>query len=203
MFYKLIFTLFIFSSFSFSSSDIQNLKSFQSKFTQTITSSSSDIITYQGEVFIKNSGQILWKYKTPVVKNVYIDNNMAIVDEPELEQAIFTTLENEINILKLLKEAKKIDNNNYVSTIDGTKYQISMSSNRIKKITYKDTLDNNVEIIFSNSIQDEPIDDNIFVFVAPSNYDLIRKQVQFRPKVDRQQLDFKRKVRAAVKQGSI
>ena len=154
MFYKLIFTLFIFSSFSFSS---------------------SDIITYQGEVFIKNSGQILWKYKTPVVKNVYIDNNMAIVDEPELEQAIFTTLENEINILKLLKEAKKIDNNNYVSTIDGTKYQISMSSNRIKKITYKDTLDNSVEIIFSNSVQDEPIDDNIFVFVAPSNYDLIRK----------------------------
>ena len=175
MFYKLIFTLFIFSSFSFSSNDIQNLKSFQSKFTQTITSSSSDIITYQGEVFIKNSGQILWKYKTPVVKNVYIENNMAIVDEPELEQAIFTTLENEINILKLLKEAKKIDNNNYVSTIDGTKYQISMSSNKIKKITYKDTLDNSVEIIFSNSIQDEPIDDNIFVFVAPSNYDLIRK----------------------------
>lgn len=49
----------------------------------------------------------MWKYKTPVVKNVYIENNMAIVDEPELEQAIFTTLENEINILKLLKEAKK------------------------------------------------------------------------------------------------
>ncbi len=57
MFYKLIFTLFIFSSFCFSSNDIQNLKSFQSKFTQTITSSSSDIITYQGEVFIKSSGQ--------------------------------------------------------------------------------------------------------------------------------------------------
>ena len=71
MFYRLIFTLFIFSSFSFSS---------------------SDIITYQGEVFIKNSGQILWKYKTPVVKNVYIDNNMAIVDEPELEQAILQLL---------------------------------------------------------------------------------------------------------------
>ena len=54
-------------------------------------------------------------------------------------------------------------------------FTISMSSNRIKKITYKDTLDNSVEIIFSNSVQDEPIDDNIFVFVAPSNYDLIRK----------------------------
>ena len=84
MFYKLIFTLFIFSSFCFSSNDIQNLKSFQSKFTQTITSSSSDIITYQGEVFIKSSGQILWKYKTPVVKNVYIEkielNGKAVKD---------------------------------------------------------------------------------------------------------------------------
>ena len=130
MFYRLIFTLFIFSSFSFSSSDIQNLKSFQSKFTQTITSSSSDIITYQGEVFIKSSGQILWKYKTPVKKNVYIDNSMAIVDEPELEQAIFTKLEDEINIIKLLKDAKKVDNENYISTIDGVKYSIKIKERR-------------------------------------------------------------------------
>ena len=36
MFYKLIFTLFIFSSFCFSSNDIQNLKSFQSKFTRRV-----------------------------------------------------------------------------------------------------------------------------------------------------------------------
>ncbi|MFX4155806.1 outer-membrane lipoprotein carrier protein LolA, partial [Aliarcobacter butzleri] len=77
---------------------------------QTITSNSSDVILYKGQVFIKSSGKILWKYKTPVEKNVYIDNNSAIVDEPELEQAIFTKLENEINIIQLLKDAKKIDN---------------------------------------------------------------------------------------------
>ena len=175
MFYKLIFSSMLLLSVCFAANDIKNLDTFKASFTQVITSSSKNIIEYKGEVFIKKSGKILWKYETPVVKNVYINNDFAIVDEPELEQAIFTTLENEINILKLLKEAKKIDNNNYVSTIDGTKYQISMSSNKIKKITYKDTLDNSVEIIFSNSIQDEPIDDNIFVFVAPSNYDLIRK----------------------------
>lgn len=175
MFYKLIIASTLFCLSCVASNDIRDLDSFKASFLQVITSNSENKIEYKGEVFIKKSGKILWKYKTPVVKNVYIENNMAIVDEPELEQAIFTTLENEINILKLLKEAKKIDNNNYVSTIDGTKYQISMSSNKIKKITYKDTLDNSVEIIFSNSIQDEPIDDNIFVFVAPSNYDLIRK----------------------------
>lgn len=175
MFYKLIIASTLFCLSCVASNDIRDLDSFKASFLQVITSNSENKIEYKGEVFIKKSGKILWKYKTPVVKNVYIENNMAIVDEPELEQAIFTTLENEINILKLLKEAKKIDNNNYVSTIDGTKYQISMSSNKIKKITYKDTLDNSVEIIFSNSVQDEPIDDNIFVFVAPSNYDLIRK----------------------------
>lgn len=175
MFYKLMFASLLLLNFSFASSDIKNLKTFQSKFTQTITSDSNNKINYIGEVFIKNSGKILWKYQTPVVKNVYIDNNVAIVDEPELEQAIFTKLENEINILKLLKEAKKLDSENYLSTIDGIKYQISTKENKIKKIAYKDPLDNSVEIIFSNSVQDEPIDDNIFIFVAPSNYDLIKK----------------------------
>ena len=177
MFYKLIFTLFIFSSFCFSSNDIQNLKSFQSKFTQTITSSSSDIITYQGEVFIKSSGQILWKYKTPVVKNVYINDSFAVVDEPELEQAIFTQLESEINIIKLLNSSQKVDNNSYTTNIDDTDYMIktSKSDDKIEFINYKDKLENKVEIKFSNVVQNGEISDDIFKFTVPEHYDIIRK----------------------------
>jgi len=175
MFYKLLFTISMLVSFAFATNDIKNLKSFQAKFTQTITSNSNDIIEYKGEVFIKDSGKILWKYKTPVEKNVYIYNNSVIIDEPELEQAIFTQLENEINIIQLLKDAKKVANDTYSSRIDGIKYLIFTKNSKVEKISYKDNLENSIEINFFNIIQNESIEDSIFVFNTPSNYDLIRK----------------------------
>lgn len=175
MFYRacLFFTMLI--TLLNASDDIKNLKTFQANFIQTITSSSQNIIKYEGEVFIKNSGKILWKYKSPIIKNVYIDNRAAIVDEPDLEQAIFTQLESEINIIDLINSSKKITNNKYTSEIDGILYTILTQDNKIEKIIYKDTLDNSVEIVFFDSTINQNIDDSLFIFKLPSNYDLIRK----------------------------
>ena len=90
MFYKLIISSMLLLSVCFASNDIKNLDTFKASFTQKIVSTSDNIIEYKGDVFIKKSGKILWQYKTPVVKNVYINDSFAVVDEPELEQAIFT-----------------------------------------------------------------------------------------------------------------
>ena len=175
MFYRVFFTICFFALSFLNANDIKNLDSFFGNFKQTITSDSKSVIEYSGKVFIKKSGKILWQYETPIKKNVYIDNTMAIVDEPELEQAIFTKLDNEINIIKLLNEAKKIDNENYVSTINGIKYSIKVQDNKISKITYKDELDNLVNINFLNIVQNGDIADEIFKFIIPSHYDVIRK----------------------------
>jgi outer membrane lipoprotein carrier protein len=175
MFYRVFFTICFFALSFLNANDIKNLDSFFGNFKQTITSDSKSVIEYNGKVFIKKSGKILWQYETPIKKNVYIDNTMAIVDEPELEQAIFTKLDNEINIIKLLNEAKKIDNENYVSTINGIKYSIKVQDNKISKITYKDELDNLVNINFLNIVQNGDISDEIFKFIIPSHYDVIRK----------------------------
>ncbi|QEZ89379.1 LolA-like outer membrane lipoprotein chaperone [Aliarcobacter cibarius] len=175
MFYRVFFVFSFLALALLNASDIKNLDSFFGNFKQTITSDSKSVIEYNGKVFIKKSGKILWQYETPIKKNVYIDNNMAIVDEPELEQAIFTKLDNEINIIKLLNEAKKIDNENYVSTINGIKYNIKASADKVSKITYKDELDNQVAINFLNIVQNGEISDEIFKFIIPSNYDVIRK----------------------------
>jgi outer membrane lipoprotein carrier protein len=175
MFYRVFFTICFFALSFLNANDIKNLDSFFGNFKQTITSDSKSVIEYNGKVFIKKSGKILWQYETPIKKNVYIDNTMAIVDEPELEQAIFTKLDNEINIIKLLNEAKKIDNENYVSTINGIKYSIKVQDNKISKITYKDELDNLVNINFLNIVQNGDIADEIFKFIIPSHYDVIRK----------------------------
>lgn len=175
MFYRVFFILGFFTLSFLNANDIKNLDSFFGNFKQTITSDSKSVIEYNGKVFIKKSGKILWQYETPIKKNVYIDNNMAIVDEPELEQAIFTKLDNEINIIKLLNEAKKVDNENYISTINGIKYSIKVSGDKISKIAYKDELDNLVAINFLNIVQNGDISDEIFKFIIPSNYDVIRK----------------------------
>ncbi len=175
MFYRVFFILGFFALLFLKANDIKNLDSFFGNFKQTITSDSKSVIEYSGKVFIKKSGKILWQYEAPIKKNVYIDNTMAIVDEPELEQAIFTKLDNEINIIKLLNEAKKIDNENYVSTINGIKYSIKVQDNKISKITYKDELDNLVNINFLNIVQNGDIADEIFKFIIPSHYDVIRK----------------------------
>ena len=177
MFYKLIISSMLLLSVCFASNDIKNLDTFKASFTQKIVSTSDNIIEYKGDVFIKKSGKILWQYKTPVVKNVYINDSFAVVDEPELEQAIFTQLESEINIIKLLNSSQKVDNNSYTTNIDDTDYMIktSKSDDKIEFINYKDKLENKVEIKFSNVVQNGEIADGIFKFTVPSNYDVIRK----------------------------
>ena len=177
MFYKMIFVFIVFFITVNAAADIKNLESFRANFTQNIKSINNKIIEYKGEVFIKNTGKILWKYKTPIEKNVYILNDFAIVDEPELEQAIYTQLQSEINIIKLLNTSKKINENLYITNIDDVDYLIESSkdTNEIGIIKYKDKLDNNVEIKFENQISNKEINDNIFKFSVPEHYDIIRK----------------------------
>ena len=176
MFYKMIISSVLFLSLCNASSDIKNLDTFKANFSQNIKSTSGNVINYTGDVFIKKSGKILWKYKTPIIKNVYILNDFAIVDEPELEQAIYTQLQSEINIIKLLNNAKKINVNTYIAKIEDVDYLIETSKeNTIDIIKYKDKLDNKVEINFLNVVQNENITDDIFKFTAPDNYDIIRK----------------------------
>ena len=177
MFYKLIIALMLFCLSSVASNDIRDLDSFKASFVQVITSNSASKIEYTGEVFIKKSGKILWKYKTPVVKNVYINNDFAIVDEPELEQAIYTQLESEINIIKLLNGSKKVNENSYITKIEDVDYLIKTSKgdDKINYIKYKDKLENDVEIKFTNVAQNGEISDEIFKFTVPAHYDVIKK----------------------------
>ena len=175
MFDKLIFMLmFMFYSTLFAS-NIEDMKTFEAKFTQTIINSSNKKIEYTGKIFIKEPSKIVWKYESPIIKNVYISKNFAIIDEPELEQAIFTSLKKEINIVKLLKNAKEIKTNVYLTTMYDTDYTITLENKRIKSIKYKDELENSINILFTNILQNHEIDESNFKFKPPAGYDIIRK----------------------------
>lgn len=175
MFYRLVFLImFFFISFSWANI-LKEIKTFDANFEQKIINPSQKEILYKGHLLIKEPHYILWQYKEPVIKNVYIINSFAIIDEPELEQAIFSRLQNEIDILELIKTAKKIDENRYLAKIYDVDYTLTTKDNKIEKIEYKDALENSVIIVFSNVIQNKEIDDEIFKFLPPEHYDIIRK----------------------------
>ncbi|WP_072680752.1 LolA-like outer membrane lipoprotein chaperone [Arcobacter sp. LA11] len=175
MVYRFLVLVMMFFSNVFASSQLENLKSFEAEFIQSVTNEANKTIEYKGKVFIKNSGKVLWKYETPIIKNVYVLDNIAIVDEPELEQAIYTTLENSIDIVKLLKDAKKVENNKFEAELYSIKYIIFLENDKIKSLSYVDQLENKVSINFDNPNQNIEISDDIFTFLPPEHYDIIKK----------------------------
>lgn len=164
-----------FLSFSAFANDLQNINSFQASFEQIIINSSNKEIVYKGDVFIKKEGKVLWQYKEPVLKNVFVIKNVAIIDEPELEQVIYTQLQNDINMISLIKNAKKHRENLYVTRVNNIDYELRIENKNLKEVVYKDTLENSVKIVFNNIKQNENISDELFQFFPPDHYDIIRQ----------------------------
>ena len=175
MVYKSLFILILSISSLFGAIKFDELQSFRANFVQKITNESDKTIVYKGKVFIKNNGKVLWKYETPIIKNVYVLDNIAIIDEPELEQAIYTTLENSIDMIKLLKNANKIEENKYQTSLYNVNYIINIKNDKINSLSYVDELENKIVISFLDAEQNIEIDDGLFKFIAPDFYDIIKK----------------------------
>jgi outer membrane lipoprotein carrier protein len=175
MFYRYLLVTVLLLSSLFASYSLTDIKSFKADFVQSVINESNKKIEYKGKLAIKENGKVLWRYQDPIIKNVYVDNNMVIVDEPELEQAIYTTLDKGINIVKLLKDAVKVDKNKYKSRLYNKDYFLTFENNKIKKIEFKDELENRVTIKFSNIEENVKIDEKLFKFTPPEYYDIIRK----------------------------
>ena len=142
-----------------------HIKTYQADFLQIITNPSGKIIKYDGTVKIKQPNKMLWSYKQPVEKYVYMNDTNIIIDEPMLEQAIYTTINDEINLIDFLNEPSLVDD----------KYKLTFNDNNLTAIHYKDEMDNFIEIKFMNIKINDKIPDQIFHFIAPLDYDIIKK----------------------------
>jgi outer membrane lipoprotein carrier protein len=174
MFYRYILIVVVIS-YNIFGNDLKNIKMFEANFKQEIINDSNNTIVYTGKIYIKEPNFILWKYKKPIIKNVYFNKNRVFIDEPILEQVIITDINQDINIIKLLKKSKKISNDMYKGSVEGINFKIIMNKEKINSINYKDKMYNNIFITFTNIVQNHRIDDEIFIFNIPLNYDIIRK----------------------------
>ena len=98
-----------------------------------------------------------------------------VIIEPELEQAIVTNLENTPNIAHLITTAQEIAKNTYATTFMETTYTIYASPSSIEKVSYRDKLDNAVEILFRAQSTNLFLDDSLFEADIPLGFDLIRQ----------------------------
>jgi len=152
-----------------------NLETFQAKFTQSIINNSGKEIRYSGMIYAKKPYYIYWKYNNPIEKNVYLNKKEVVIIEPELEQVIVSELKEEINILQLLKDATQIAPNRYISKLNNIEYSILLQDDKLSQITYKDEIDNKIIIYFENSLQNSSLDNNIFKYSIPEEFDIIQK----------------------------
>lgn len=154
---------------------IEHFKTIQSDFIQKVTNDQNKTIVYEGLFYATDDKKALWIYQKPVAKKIYFNNTRVLIIEPELEQAIITTLENTPNIAQLLQEAKEVSPNKYNTRYQDTTYTIFTKKESIEKVVYHDKLDNIVEIIFSNQSTNLFLDDELFRAEIPKGYDIVRE----------------------------
>lgn len=151
------------------------IDTFSSQFVQTITNPQGQKVVYSGDIHISSSTKVAWFYKKPMEKNIYILGEEVTVIEPMLEQAIVSKHNMQVDILKVLQEAKNAKKP-FSTTIQKQKYDIDVDKNGvIIGISYVDEFENNVLITFVNSSYNNKIYDDLFEFYIPFNYDIIYK----------------------------
>ncbi|MCH3718102.1 LolA-like outer membrane lipoprotein chaperone [Campylobacter lari] len=148
-----------------------NFKNFSSDFEQKVQSNNSSL-NYKGN-FMITQNKAFWNYTKPNKKQIYINNKEVVIIEPELEQAIYTQLQNLPNLQVIFKNAKLISHESYEAKYENIIYNIKLKNGSLNSISYKDELGNLVSIYFYNQKFDQNINDNIFIPKIPSHFDII------------------------------
>ncbi|NLY04074.1 MAG: outer membrane lipoprotein chaperone LolA [Campylobacter sp.] len=169
---KLIFTISTLALvLNFAFANPLEFKTLSSDFTQSVKSDGSEI-KYSGN-FIATNTHALWQYKSPSIKDIYFSFERVVIIEPELEQVILTNLKDVPNLTKVMQSAVKDSEDKYSAEFDGVLYHLEFKDTLIETIKYKDKLDNEVVIKFSNVQKDRSVDNQIFLPEIPANFDII------------------------------
>ncbi len=165
-------TLLLFFVITYSFAKI-NTASFTADFNQSVTNDQNKTLHYTGKVYYLYPDKIRWVYETPVKKEIIVKNRTVTVIEPELEQALIKKIKDEIQLQKILKEAKQISKDGYKAEVDKKEFYITAPNGVLKSIRYKDELSNEVVIRFLNLKIDSDINESQFEVKIPQDFDLI------------------------------
>ena len=160
--------------YTLSPASIKEINSFEADFVQSITDDKNTTLTYKGRVVASKPQNALWNYTKPVQKDIYISPFSVTIIEPEIEQVIIRKISSNFDIFKMIKNAKEIQKDKYITTYKDVKFTIIAKDSVINSISYKDEFDNDVMIIFKNQKQNKKINQEIFYPKIPIEYDIVR-----------------------------
>ena len=87
----------------------RNISSLQADFKQQIQGERGAIpVLYSGKIYAANN-KVKWEYDKPLVKEVYLEKNVAYIYEPQLQQVTIGTLKENVDFIRILKQVKWID----------------------------------------------------------------------------------------------
>jgi outer membrane lipoprotein carrier protein len=166
--------LFLLPSWVFSQIDLPD--NFKSDFTQMITNTKKNVITYTGKVHFSDVKNFKWSYLTPTKKEVCTNGLELLVVDHDLEQVSAYFIAKGLDISKVLTQAVLHKNNIYLADYQGKRYTIQLGkNNQLHSIAYFDELDNKVQIIFKNmKYAKGKLKSNEMICNYPVEYDLIR-----------------------------
>ena len=141
---------------------------FRADFTQTITSDKKTL-NYKGELYLKNN-LIYWHYTKPIEKKIWITDKKVYVYEPDLYQVTISKRP-QLDLIKIVKNAKKIEGNEYLAQIDKKKIYFIFTKT-LNKLWYEDEVGNLITIKFNNQSKKE-LNSSLFKPQFPSDVDFI------------------------------
>ncbi|MBE0494796.1 MAG: outer-membrane lipoprotein carrier protein LolA [Campylobacterales bacterium] len=144
-----------------------------STFKQTVTSPEGTTITYHGTLHANAHNQALWSYTRPIEKQIYFDDTSVLIVEPDLEQAISTSLQSTHNLALFLQEAGAQEKR--IIEHEGVVYTVTFKDALPHTVTYTDALENKVVIALFDVVLNQPLPLDIFLPSVPAHYDRIRQ----------------------------
>ncbi len=151
-----------------------NITTFEADFIQSVTDEKKKVLTYNGSLIASKPQNALWRYTSPVNKDVYINRFNVTIIEPEIEQAIIKRIESNFDFFQMIKNAKKIDKNTFIAKYGSNDFLIKTKNKFIESISYVDEFENSVKILFSKQKQNSEIDKELFIPSIPVDFDIIR-----------------------------
>ncbi len=142
-----------------------------SSFKQTITNDMNQTITYKGEIFVDDD-RVLWEYQEPIVKSVLVKDSKVFITEPEIYQMSVINHDEGINLKKIYEDSTMVEKNMREVVFDGTPMRLTIGKEFIDTITFKDKLDNQIEIVFFD-IRKKKISEERFQVDIPEAFDVI------------------------------
>ena len=93
--------------------------------------------------------------------------------EPDLEQVIIKSISTSFQLINLLEDSQKIDENRYSTKVNEKEYLFILKNSILHRVIYNDELGNFIEVTFTNPKIDKEIGDNLFIPNIPNYFDRI------------------------------